>query len=246
MVSTTAEPSRDFGMRLSHVRCGSRRPSIQTPFGLVLALVLCLLPRGIIASDAGDSSQPKKEYWESYVRRSGERLGCHFTMEMLWPKHDAGIYSLLLDDDANIQSVDALIEKLTRDVRPMAFVRSVNNPSVVHVIDRELLKQEGYALEKKVTVKYRGVVDGLLVELHKHVKSITRKTSGSWRTVFDDHTTKVSVDAKNLRMREVLTDCVPLENYHPILWRTQTRIVDGKPYTTLQYYGPKSTWRRER
>ncbi|NQT12110.1 MAG: hypothetical protein HQ582_05150 [Planctomycetes bacterium] len=209
---------------------------------VVAVLCLCLLPSAGVAQDADPSATPQKEYWQLYLRLAGERLECHFTLEMFYPPKfgEEPIYRLFIDDDPDVKSVDALLKKLSKDVKPMAFVRHVDNPSVIHVIDKRLLGLKGYAIEKKATVKYRGTVDMLTAELYKLLgKTINRKRSGGMRDVFDDHVTVVSVNAKNRRVREVLTDCVPLEGYHTVLWRAETRTVDGKPHTTVQYFGPK-------
>ena len=209
---------------------------------VVAVLGLCLLPSAGVAQHADRTPTPQKEYWQSYVRLAGERLGCHFTLEMFYPPKFGSepIYRLFIDDDPNVKSVDALLKKLSKDVKPMAFVRCVDNPSVIHVIDKRLLGLKGYAIEKKVTVKYRGTVDMLTAELYKLLgKRINRKGIGGMRDVFDDHVTVVSVNAKDRRVREVLTDCLPLKGYHTVLWRAETRTVDGKPYTTVQYFGAK-------
>jgi hypothetical protein len=121
----------------------------------------------------------------------------------------------------------------------MTFRKCIRNPSVIHVIESELLGLNGYALDAKVSINYQGTIDLLAWELHQSVDAINRKTSGLTREVFDDHLTKVSIAAKDRRVREILTDCVPLNGYHTILWRAETRMVGGQPNTTIQYYGPK-------
>lgn len=207
---------------------------------LLACLVGCLLfPRCSMAECPGPDMAAKKAiYWELYLLRMGKLLDCHFTFEMVWPKDDASVYSLHISDDGNIRSIDDLIENMSRDVPAMKFEKSTVNPRIVHVIDKDLIQREDYALPTRVTLKYSGGIDMLAEELQKQVPSIDRKRIGSWRTVFDDHTTKVTVEVKDQPIRRVLTECVPLENYHVFLWRAQTRISNDEAHTTLQYYGP--------
>lgn len=46
------------------------------------------------------------------------------------------------------------------------------------------------------------------------------------------------MDAKNQTVRSIFTDCIPLADYGPILWRAVSKSQEGKEKIVVQYYGP--------
>jgi hypothetical protein len=48
----------------------------------------------------------------------------------------------------------------------------------------------------------------------------------------------VTVNAKDQIVRNILTDCVPLDVYRSILWRSETRNTAGGTRTVIEYFGP--------
>jgi len=178
--------------------------------------------------------------WLDYLHLAGQRLDCHFTIERIFRPENPGaaIYGAWIMDDVEIRSLEQLIAKVSKEVKGITFVRNRKNPAVVHVIDQRLKELDDYPLEAKLDVSYSGMIGDLSDELEKHLDSIGPRRGGVMSDAFDDHVTRVTVEAKNQQIRSILTDCVPLTHYGPRLWIAETRRVDGKTKTTVQYYGP--------
>jgi hypothetical protein len=171
---------------------------------------------------------------------NGAKLNCYFTVEKIHRPRDPDDLRPYVKDDEEITSVGALLEKLARDVPGAAFVRNKKNPAVIHAIDKGLLDLDGYGLETRIDLDYSGVLADLSWALEKKLDNVGARRWGFNTTLFDDHVTKVEIHAKEQKVRDILTDCVPLEGgYSPLLWFAETTIVDGKPKTTVQYYGPR-------
>ena len=121
----------------------------------------------------------------------------------------------------------------------MALVRDAKNPSIIHVIDERLKKIADYPLEKKLTIAFSGTIGDLAwAGLSKRLPTIGPETQVLIGDAIDDYVTKVAVDAKDEKVRAVLTDCVPLDVYGPLLWRARTETAGGKTTTSVAYYGP--------
>lgn len=181
-------------------------------------------------------------YWKSYLIYRGGEIGCQFTLEHLYRPADEpdDLFRLFIEDDPKIDSVDALLAKLQKEVKALHFVKNPKHSNLIHVIDRRLLKLEGYPVTKKYSIAFRGTPAGFTGALHTHTQgSVTGKMMGDLREVFNDDLTKISVTAKNGVLRDILTDCVPLDGYHTFVWRAETSIVDGSAVTTVQFYGPR-------
>jgi len=190
-----------------------------------------------------------------YLGEKAEQLGCYFTFERLTAVDyisPLNAWTVLgIPGEHNVGNMKSLITKLRRDLPGCTINQSKTNPRVVHIIETPLLKLKDYAMEKKVDITYSGQLgagrvngassreDGLLIEMAKTIKNISYKKGGDWRTSFDDLLTQVDVKAKQQKVRDVLTNYVPLANYSPFIWAAETRIGTGKSRTEVQYFGAK-------
>lgn len=198
-----------------------------------------------------ETQQAKKIGWQLYFAELPEELDCHFTIERMGFR--AGIpreirkrdpspfhrYDLTLDP--NINTVQALVEKLRREMKGIAVIQNAKNPAVIHLIEERLSKIEGYAMDKKLDVTYSGLIDELAGEVGKHVPGIGFTRGVAIGEIPGDFFTQVKVDVKNQTVREVLTGCVPLKDYSRVLWDTKTwKKKDGQYQTIVRYHG---VWR---
>ena len=201
------------------------------------------------AAESVDKQEVKKLDWQLYLLELPEELDCHFTIERMGFR--AGIprkirkkdpspfhrYDLTLDP--NINTVQALVEKLRREMRGIAVIQDTKKPLVIHLVEERLLKIQDYVMDKTVSITYSGLIDKLAAELGKHVPGIESRRGGYIGQAMGDFHTQVEVDAKNQTVREVLTHCVPLKDYSRVLWDTSTwKKKDGQYKTSVQYHGP--------
>ncbi len=192
-----------------------------------------------------------------YLADKAEQLECFFTFERLTAADYASPLNawtvLGIADELNVADSKSLITKLRRDLKGCTVNQSKTNPRVIHVIETPLLKLKDYVMERKVDITYSGQLgsgrvrgaaggeEGLIVELAKTVENIGYKKGGDLRTAFDDLVTHVEVKAKQQKVRDVLTNYVPLTNYSRFIWSAETRIVNGKSKTDVQYFGSKAS-----
>ena len=183
-----------------------------------------------------------------YLGEMTEKLGCYFTFETLNAIDHASLINarsaIGVPEDPSVTNVNLLISKLGRDLPDCLVKQSKNNPLILHIIEAPLTKLKDYAMEKQVEITYSGDLgpgrgQGLVVELSKKLDGIGPRTRGDNTTAFDDHLTKVNVKAKNEKVRDILTDCVPLSDYGSFLWIAETTKDGGKCETVVQYFGPK-------
>jgi hypothetical protein len=189
--------------------------------------------------------QAKKIDWALYLAELPEGLHCYFTIETMALMPGKGkippspFHRYDLTPDRDIKTVDALAEKLRKEMKGIVVIQNTKNPAIIRLIDERLLKIPGYVMDKKVDIKYSGLIDKLAAELGKHVPGIEPRRGFPIGEVRQDYRTQVKVDAKNQTVREVLTGCVPLKDYSRVLWDTETR-KDGQYKTIVAYYG---VWR---
>jgi hypothetical protein len=84
------------------------------------------------------SSNPtgEKVPWQSYVEMAGDKLGCYFTIEVLHSDDlNVPAESGQVMDNEEVSSVDALIAKVSREVKGIALLRNAKNPSIIQVME---------------------------------------------------------------------------------------------------------------
>ncbi len=206
-----------------------------------LLVLLLSFSSSLAAEESFMSSNPTGGdfFWQDYLYKAGSKLGCYFTIEVL---RDDDIRSPITTgcviDNQNVSSVKELIGKVSQDVKGIAFVQNSRNPAIFHVIDERLKKTDHYALEEKLSITFSGVLDSFGWELKKHVKTAQSNRTDLVSDDFGDHVTRVVVNATNERLRDILTDCVPLDVYKPILWRATTERSKTASRLGVSYYGP--------
>ena len=183
-----------------------------------------------------------------YLGEMSEKLGCYFTLEHLKADNHGSLINSRnvfgISEAPNVTNVNSLIAKLRHDLPGCLVMESKNNPNILHIIEAPLAKLKDYAMERHEDLTYSGDLgtgkgQGLILEIAKNVENIGPRTGGDLRTAFDDHITKVNVKAKNEKLRDILTDCVPLASYGSFLWIAETTKVGETSKTVVQYFGPK-------
>lgn len=225
------------------------------PLLFLPAVLTCALPAPAIGEEDGPgalteddhspsllSSKPtgQKVPWESYLKMAADKLDCYLTLELLY-NDDRASHALAqsdVRDDREVSSIEELIEIVSRDVKGISFLRNARQGSIIHVIDDRLKSIPDYSLEKTITIDFSGTLNWLTtVELPKRLPGIGERRGGLRGEDVADYATRVTLNVKDQKLRDVLTDCVPLEVYKSILWRAETSCVDGQSKTTVRYYG---------
>src|SRR5581483_1177646 len=93
---------------------------------------------------------------------------------------------------------------------------------VIYIAKRETITDPRYAMNLKVSIRYKGVPSLLLDELNKVSGKIGRPNFGTIGERQGDLESHIGVDSQDLTVRQVLTDYLPLSKYHRLLWVAET------------------------
>ena len=183
----------------------------------------------------------------AYMQEMSEKLGCHFTLEdrlksspqQAWPR----AYDLSIEPNVapapEIKTIDALVQKLQIDLSASAanpvgaykVVRSVDCPSVIHIIAEDLI-EEGYVLELPVNADFSGANHRFADYLGTLVDGKIGAADAGQLYVEGNYTTDVDVHVRGKTVREALTaamPAVPVEGYSPVLWQAVRTEKSGQP-----------------
>ena len=130
-------------------------------------------------------------------------------------------------------TVKVVLDELSQSVPHFTWYTDPNNPKIIHILDDRLLHRQGYALDRVIDdIDFSGTVMELVDTIA--AKGIPVSSAGPASTedlLLTDGITRAQVKGKGLRVRDALSDFVPLEGRGPILWIAETR-VDGSDQTS--------------
>jgi hypothetical protein len=140
------------------------------------------------------------------------------------------------------RGIKAVLDDLSHSVPNFTWSSDSSNPKIIHITDDRLLRLQGYALDRVIDdIDFSGTVIGLVDAIAS--KGIPVSAVGPMGTddLFSmDGVTRVQVKGKGLKVRDALSDFVPLEGRGPILWTAETR-VDGSDQTSyIRFRGAPS------
>lgn len=193
------------------------------------------------------------------LRENGARLGCRFTLE--YQGCDiSGKISLVdipIRTNLNADSIPLLISKLRGYLTGFTVTLDTKDPKIVHIIDNVLANDPGYVLNKKISLKYSGNIEptnlpdtkrpgyaiaagGLIPAVAEKAGRIIGGTlhNGSVLLVTDGRDAKVTINAVNEPVRDILTDCLP-DDYSPVMWYACESImtgIDDKQWARVQFF----------
>ncbi len=132
------------------------------------------------------------------------------------------------------------LDQLSKLIPDLTYRVDKREPRIIHVSDTRVGRQKGYALDRIVS---RIDFTGPVYELIKVLRNQGIRISGGGMAMgvdewlVTDFGTKVHVRGKRLRVRNVLSDFIPLEERSSrILWIAETKPVEGET-TRLRFRG---------
>lgn len=133
------------------------------------------------------------------------------------------------------------LEELHRTLPTLTYEVSKSNSQIIHFIDARLRERHDYALEQTIrSIDFTGMVFDLVDALGKRGIAVSPRGS------FDisnppDLGTQVHVRGEGLRVRDALSNFVPLERRTSrILWISCTELGEGETSYVLFYGAPRS------
>jgi hypothetical protein len=217
---------------------------------MALKLLMCVLATLVLPSIChqrvfGQAPQNSKtiDHTCLFFNSIGTRLDCYFTVEeMMAPNaRMSNLFGKSIDRIDEVSTVEQLVKLLT-DQLP-GFRIEVNSPdsAIVRIADKRLFSLKDYVLEKRTDIKCDGTIDDMIAVLGNKIGNIHTPTKnpiirGVW---FSDPITKVAINASEEKVRDILTDFVPLHRYNRFLWHAETvQDRQGLADTSVAFKGP--------
>lgn len=189
-----------------------------------------------LASNDGDEVQVRK-----LLADVGTKNGVTFTIEEALLKGGASdrIRSFRHLTPPEGSSLKAVLDDLSQSVANLTWYVDSNNPKIIHVLDDRLLHHQGYALDRVLDdIDFSGTVIELIDRIASQGISVSSGGPASSDDLLSmDGVTKVQARGKGLRVRDVLSDFVPLEGRGPILWFSVTHLDGGDQTTYVRFQG---------
>ena len=216
-----------------------------------LTVGMCLLTMVAPLNASGSDAQ----IFRSCLVDLGSRLDCYFSVESIG--RSGWLNNPILDgrinaDASRVKDIGELMAFITNDVHIIWEGEGVTSEirldadriehdgkNIVRIRDAKLVNVAGYALTNSISLEYEGTIDGLLRVLSSKDNRIQAQKAVSIGAglVRLDTLTRVQVSVVGGMTRDVLTTCIPLANYHRIVWSSYT---DGKaetPVVMVKFYG---------
>ncbi len=141
--------------------------------------------------------------------------------------------AVLVPKDSKEASVLQRLEELKRTVPNFTFQINEKNTRIIHVIDARLAKQEEYGLNAELNnIDFEGKTGDLVTAISNKGVAISPQNSFSVGIpILVDETTLVHVKGEKLKVRDALTNFIPLRGYNGIIWTATTKL--GSRQTTF-------------
>lgn len=167
------------------------------------------------------------------------RLNCYFTVERYEDEYsDANrpeTWSMLtrgttsITNTSQIVSVDALVRVLRVNLPGCHIERDGVNPSIIHLMDRELVASMQYPLNRKVSLKHEGLLYYLPDELGKHFKGVHSKIGFAvGLPIVHDMSTRIAFEVRDAPVRGLFSNYTPLAAAPVHLWTATTVWEEGQ------------------
>lgn len=216
-------------------------------FGIIAWSVMMLEGRTLQGQEQiSDASAPDKPSialtLEQYLWEVCPSLGLQFTMEKAAPpkvQEYSPFWGNAPAEWRDKKTFFAFLQSIEK-LSGYSFQIDQKHPNVIHAISSELVGMEGYALDQEIAFEFAGTLgSNMILSLRKQVGNI--EASGPSSSLNGsppgDDWTPIAVNFDKRKVRQILTDAVPLKCYETSLWGAVTQMKEGRPTTTLQYYG---------
>lgn len=201
--------------------------------GIIICLFLCNTLCAMASTARVRRSVPLLVYLDSV----SSQLGCYYTIESLPSASGSTVFKgAQISDSPQTQTITALVVKLNKDLPKVFVLRDQKSPNVIHLIDKVLYNDPNYALNKIVSINYKG----RLIDLPDFIGAYLNQTLTSRHAIFGplmhfDNVTQVQVRANSETVRSVLTNCLSIKSYEHYLWTAHAWQEDDKRNIAFDY-----------
>jgi hypothetical protein len=207
----------------------------------VMLACLCGAAAGPRAAQAQMPSEGKIAL-EQFLGDLGEACDCYFTVEDGYKAGDSAalLSSFMVGRPRKGPKLEEQLKALKSEVPDLTFTADEKNPRIIHIADKRLSGEKGYALDGVVReIDFKGTVVGLIAAIQAQGFQISSPTSLATEELLSwDLSTPVRVKAKEIKVREALSLYLPLGRYSRVLWVARTNVGAGM-HTQVMFRGPR-------
>ena len=181
-----------------------------------------------------------------YLPRVGRSLDCYFTLEMVAVGRHSDSYRSVAAKNGSLPTmlgdVTEHIERLYPKVRVQ---RRSKTSSVFRVIDKRLLDEPKYVMERRITGELRGDGDRFVIDLGRRLEDgLVCESVVSFGSIFRDNLgLKIHAGFQNARVIDVLLDNVELSECMSVMLAARTDLSAKK--TVASYNSLSLQWMLE-
>jgi hypothetical protein len=180
---------------------------------------------------------------EDVLQDLGRKYDCYFTVEEGWTEGSPmNAFSTapvrLPSETANIKQI---LDDVTKQVPNLRFEITRRDRPVIHVIDRRLDGQSGYALGMTLqSYAFTGTTGELIADLAKQgIPVVPQTLFPVGRAIAADMSTRMTIKSSSLTVRRFLSDFIPLAGYSRVIWTAATKL-GGRAETAVNFKGPRN------
>ncbi len=200
---------------------------------------MVLLPVIAVASPSVGDKVATKEPLASYLTHEATNLDVFYTIEEYYQPNQPvpePIGSAMIEPKP-ASDVAHLVIYLRGQLPEADISVSMAHPKVVHIVNKGLIKQKGYSLNKTLGLTYEGVLSDLPRALASATGDNIRFLNTSNLAIIDVYSsiTQTQIKTKSATGREILTTATLLPGCNRELWEAYTSAEHDKEYTTVYF-----------
>ena len=215
--------------------CKSTMMAVMLMFGMASAYALAVQTGTLVTEPV--NTQTRSLPVMNYLIELGKEYDYFFTIEEAWKDDDStdSITNHWLPRAAQKTSLTEELEQVRQAVPNFVYEIDRAHPKIIHVKDGRLAQQQDYALEDVIkTITFNGKLPDLVSEINRQGGRVAAPlitfNNETW-----DYSTVVRVKGEGLKVRDVLSDFIPLEGRRSrILWMARTRL-GPKQVSNIRY-----------
>lgn len=214
-------------------------PAVIVILGTISIIIVQTQTAKLMDTSSRDQANPLPLI--DYLGKLGEEYDYFFTVEVAAAdtSGEKALVSHWVQRRPGTKDLQQELERLRQDISNFSYEVDKSNPRIIHVMDVRLEQFNGYALERIIPeITFTGKVNDLPAEIGKQGIPIAPPLLMSFNETRDT-TTVLEVKGVGLKVRDALSDFLPLEKRRTrILWIASTRInQEGISYVNYPYPG---------
>lgn len=207
----------------------------------ICAIVVFFVAAGVaLAQDNKESSVTVKVPLRQRLVEIGQTYNCFFTLEEAWEADESRnvMESRESHTYARKQGLILELDELRQNVPNVRYEIDKNNPRIIHVIDSRLT-QSNYGLESIINnIDFNGRLHELITTIAKQKIPIALPIlMDIHEGMFQDTRTTIQVKGNNLKVRDALSEFIPLAGRSRILWIARTKLGENQ-ISYIHFVGP--------